>query len=159
MKKAIIIVIAVCLLLSFVCCDNVRKPFIDIHRFLWYPADERFTDPFCLQLNENFYVLLLYDREAEKKYPTLIKETFDEEGYAEHYEHIIAKNFVAFDVKNDILVLCEELEDKTQVFWSFNLETEELLEHKTYKDLCADLGIEGFDWEPLWAGNFELIEN
>lgn len=71
-------------------------------------------------------------------------------------EIIFCKNFVAYTAIDNLLVLCEELDDSTQVFWKFDLEIGSYDRYDTYSSLLSDLSLDKLNWTRLWVKEFSV---
>lgn len=105
-------------------------------------------DPEEIKINDKYSLITISGNVGMVKKPT--KDT-DE-------KILLIGNFVGYYVIDDYLLLLEQFEDKTQKFWSFDLDTENIKNYLTYYELCSTLQINGFSFEPLWVSDFE-IEN
>lgn len=108
------------------------------------------TDPLAKVINEDFE---LWSMSREKV--SLVKMDKETSGVG---DGIIEKNFVAYDVKENVLILCEQIGEENQSFWTFDLKTEKLTGFNKYNELCSSIASEEFDWKPLWIEKFELIK-
>lgn len=68
---------------------------------------------------------------------------------------IIQKNFEAYTLFSETLILCEENND-LQFFWTYNLRTKELDSYSNYSELCEQLSCREFEWEKLWVPEFSI---
>lgn len=71
-------------------------------------------------------------------------------------EIIIQKNFVAYSLYEDYVVLCEEKDDGSQVFWTYGIQSEELREYPSYAELNQALSGHQLEWKTLWVQNFAI---
>lgn len=71
---------------------------------------------------------------------------------------IIQKNFVAYDVFDNTVFLCEEKDD-LQMFWTYDMEAEILNVYNTYSELCDVYAYKNFNWEPLWIAEFHIKQS
>ena len=132
----ILLTVAVLILCNFV-FSACYKPF--------FQNDD---DPEEIKINDKYSLITISGNVGMVKKPT--KDT-DE-------KILLIGNFVGYYVIDDYLLLLEQFEDKTQKFWSFDLDTENIKNYLTYYELCSTLQINGFSFEPLWVSDFE-IEN
>lgn len=68
---------------------------------------------------------------------------------------IIQKNFVAYALHNDFVILCEE-KGNLQIFWTYDIKTKLLNDYKSYSELCEFCSYNDFEWEKLWVTEFNI---
>ena len=68
---------------------------------------------------------------------------------------IIQKNFVAYALHNDTVILCEE-KGELQVFWTYGIKNKSLNEYESYSELCEFCSYNDFKWQNLWVADFYI---
>ena len=107
------------------------------------------SDPEIKRINNNYCL-------ATSPNGVILNWNPDDSDSLESDRIIIDKNFVAYTVQENNLLLCEQLEDNSQDFWSFDLETEDLKNYKKYSEFAKKFNISDDDWEALWIPRFKL---
>lgn len=107
-----------------------------------------YSDPECKTINDRLVIWTLHGQVA------LIEKGSIEEGDTV----IIEKNFVAYSLYEDSVVLCEEKDDGAQRFWTYDIQSEELQEYASYVELNKTLPGNQLEWKLLWVRNFAIKE-
>ena len=112
------------------------------------------TDPERKIINDRLHIITLQGEVALMEINHLYKENGEVVILGDD-EVIVKKNFVAYALYDDTVVLCEEKKG-TQIFWTYEIKTEVLSEHTSYSNLCDFLSYNDFEWENLWVAEFEI---
>ena len=66
-------------------------------------------------------------------------------------EIISTKKFIAYDVQQNWMVLCEKTESEQYVFWLFDLQSESLTYYNNIQELASVSEIDEICWEGRWV--------
>lgn len=100
------------------------------------------NDPFVVKINEKYEI-----SSTSRTVNSLVK--LDDEFIGARTP-IISKYFVAYAIKEEILIMCELEEDGKLSYWTFDLKAEEFKEYELLKDLKKQLDVDSVEWEKLW---------
>lgn len=120
--------------------------FIIIFVLLFIHSSCDHSDPEVKVINDKYDLITLNGGVALIKYGEDLEDD----------QIIINKNFISYLLADDNLILCEQLKDDSQKFWSFDLKTEELTEYTNYNQLNEHVNLENLEWEPLWVKKVEI---
>ncbi len=112
-------------------------------------------DPERKIINDRLHIITHQGEVALLKKGSQIKENGEVEIWDDD-KVIIQKNFVAYSLYEDFVVLCEEKDDDTQIFWTYEIQSEKLQEYSTYSELNKALPCNKLEWNPLWVKDFSI---
>ena len=115
------------------------------------------SDPEVKIINDRLHIITLQGEVALLKKGSQIKENGEVEIWGDD-KIIVQKNFVAYTLYEDFVILCEEKDNGSQIFWSYEIGTEALQEYPTYEDFCESFPGDSLKWETLWVKDFAIIK-
>ena len=146
MKRALMFFLIAVLITTFSGCQRMIT---DLFTF------SREEDPETQVINDQYELDYLF------YLPNMSKEVA---LYKENDGILFVKNFIAYDVQNNILLLCEDKKDSTYVYWPFDLDTEETDDpesvnadsYSEVSDMLKTLGLSEVAWEKLWVEEINI---